>query len=98
MAVHALVLTVDVRLPASQSLKDKRAVLRSLLDGCRRRFVVAAAETDHQNTWQRAELAFSAVSGSAGHVGEIVDDVERFVWSFPELEVLSTQRCWLETD
>ena len=29
---------------------------------------------------------------------EIIDEVERFVWSFPELEVTATDRWWLETD
>jgi uncharacterized protein YlxP (DUF503 family) len=32
-----------------------------------------------------------------GHVGEVLDNVERFVWSFPEVEVSSCERFWLET-
>ena len=70
------------------SLKEKRSVLRPILEGCRRRFAVAAAEVDHQDLWQRAELGMAAVSSIAlGHAGEVLDAVERFVWSFPEVEV-----------
>jgi uncharacterized protein YlxP (DUF503 family) len=30
-----------------------------------------------------------------GHVTEVLDVVERFVWSFPEVEVVSTERDWV---
>jgi uncharacterized protein YlxP (DUF503 family) len=38
------------------------------------------------------------VSSSARVVQEIVDDVERFVWSFPDIEVTEVRRHWLEED
>lgn len=89
-------LRVDLRLPACRSLKDRRQVIRPILDGARHRFAVSAAEVDHQHTWQRATLGFAAVSGSVGHATEVVDAVERFVWSFTEIEVLETERRWLD--
>ncbi|MEZ5141310.1 MAG: DUF503 domain-containing protein [Acidimicrobiales bacterium] len=98
MAVHVLALRVEIHLPASHSLKDKRAVVKTILEGARRRFQVAAAETDHHDTWQRAQLGFAAVASSPGHVVERLDEVERFVWSFPEAEVLSVDRTWLEDE
>ena len=98
MTVHVLALTVDLRLPASHSLKDKRAVVKTVLEGARRRYQVAAAETAHQDKWQRAELGFASVSGSNTQVAQVLDEVERFVWSFPEVEVLHADRDWMETD
>ena len=86
---------VDLRLPHSTSLKDKRAVLRSVLDGARHRYRVASAEVGHQDLRQRALLGFAAVAGTPGHVTEVLDEVERFVWSFPEVEVLAADRTWL---
>ena len=82
----------DLHLPAVHSLKEKRAVIRPILDGARHRFQVAAAEVDHQDQWQRAGLGMAAVGSTIGHVGEVLDRVERFVWSFPEVEVLSSER------
>jgi len=38
------------------------------------------------------------VSGSATHTAELIDTVERFVWSFPEIEVVDSVRDWLEVD
>lgn len=98
MAVHVLALTVDLHLPQSSSLKDKRAVVKTITEGARRRYQVAAAETDHQDQRQRTGLAFAAVSSSATHATEVVDGLERFVWSFPEIEVLDARRDWLEVD
>ena len=73
-------------------------MLRPILEGCRRRYRVAAAEVDHQDLWQRAGVGVAAVSSSFGHLGEILDEVERFVWSFPEIEVVGCERHWLDED
>lgn len=96
--MHVASLAVELHLPESHSLKDKRAIVRPILDGSRRRFLVAAAEVDHQDRWQRATLGFAAVADSAGHVGEVLDSVERWVWSFPEVEVLDCRRMWLDPE
>ena len=96
--MHVLALAIELHLPACQSLKEKRAVLRPVVDGVRNRFPVAVAETAHQDMWQRAEIGVAAVSGSAKIAREIIDDVERFVWSFPELDVLEARRFWTEED
>jgi len=98
MPVHVLAMTVDLQLPACHSLKDKRAVVKTILEGARRRFQVAAAETGHQDKWQRTELGFASVSSTPTHVTEVIDELERFVWSFPEAEVLAVDRTWLEPD
>jgi len=71
-------------------------VIKPILEGTRRRFQVAAAEVDHQDHWQRASLGMAAVAGSAAHVEEVLDQVERFVWSHPDIEVLGATRSWLE--
>jgi uncharacterized protein YlxP (DUF503 family) len=86
----------DLRLPHAHSLKEKRAVLRPILDGARHRFHVSAAEVGSQDKWQRAQIGVSVVAATTGHVTDVLDSVERFVWSFPEVEVLSAERSWLD--
>lgn len=95
--MHVVALRVGLHLGAVHSLKEKRAVVRPLLEGCRRRFPVSAAEVAAQDLWQRSVLGLAVVSGSARHAGEMIDAVERFIWSFPEIEVTSCQRQWLES-
>jgi len=92
------VLALDLHLPQSRSLKAKRAIVRPILDGARHRYSVAAAEVAHQDLWQRAGLGVAAVAESAAHVEEVLDQVERWVWSFPEVEVLAADRRWLDVD
>lgn len=86
--VHVTALELDLHLPNCHSLKEKRAVLKSILNGARNRFEVAAAEVAHQDKWQRAGLGFATVSASPGHADDVLAKVERFVYSFPEVEVI----------
>ncbi|HUY14205.1 MAG TPA: DUF503 domain-containing protein [Terriglobia bacterium] len=58
------VLILEIQLPYSHSLKDKRAVLRKLRDRLRARFNVAVAEMDHQDVWQHATLGVVSISSS----------------------------------
>lgn len=58
------VLTLEIQLPYSHSLKEKRAVLRKMRDRLRARFNVAVAELDHQDVWQHATLGVVSISDS----------------------------------
>ncbi len=86
--MHVASLQIELHIPTSHSLKEKRAVIKPILEGARRRFQVAAAEVDHQAKWQRASLGFAVVGASPAHVTVVLDKVERFVWSFPEIDVI----------
>ena len=92
----AACLTIELHLPASSSLKDKRQVLRHLLDTARQRYRVAAAELDYQDLRQRSIVGFAAVAADVGQVEKVLDEVERFVWSHPEVEVVASERSWME--
>ena len=94
--MFVLSLAVDLHLPMAQSLKDKRMVVRSIVDGARHRFRVTAAEVGSQDQWQRAELGFAIVAGSERHAVEVMNEVDRFIWSKPEIEVVSMERRWSE--
>ena len=73
-------------------------MVKTILQGASRRFSVAAAEVDHQDKWQRAQLGFAAVAGSESHVREVLEAVERLVWAFPDVEVVDSSLQWMETD
>jgi uncharacterized protein YlxP (DUF503 family) len=94
--MHVAALVVDLHIPDCHTLKGKRAVLRPLLEGVRRRYNVAVAEVNHQDKWQRATVGVSVVAGTVSHATEVLDEVERYVWSFPEVQVLDISRHWLE--
>jgi uncharacterized protein YlxP (DUF503 family) len=62
--VTVAVCTIELFIPHARSLKDKRQVLRSILDRLRKHNV-SVAEVDHQDLWQRSEIAIAAVAASA---------------------------------
>lgn len=54
---------LELHLPVSRSLKDKRQVLRRLKDRLRSRYNVAVAESaDHADLWQRGGLTVVSVA------------------------------------
>jgi len=94
--VHAVAYEVEIRIPDAHSLKDRRQVVRSVLAVARERFHVSAAEVGHQNTWQRATLGFAVVASDVRIAEQTVDEIDRYLWSRPELEVLDATLHWLE--
>ena len=96
--MFACVLVVDLRLPLADSLKAKRAIITPILEGARRRHRVAVSEVGFQDEWRRSELAFATVASSETQAREVLDAVDRFVWSFPEVEVLAGRRSWLDEE
>jgi uncharacterized protein len=95
--VYVGALEIEIHVPAARSLKAKRSVVRHLVEASRQRFGVSASEVAHHDRWQRAGLGFSVVAPSATHAEHLLDQVERFVWSHPEVEVISVARHWVET-
>ncbi len=70
-------LTLEIHLPYSHSLKEKRAVLRKIRDRLRSRFNVAIAELDHLDIWQRATLGIVSISDSQPLLDNVFREVLR---------------------
>lgn len=70
-------LTLEVRIEAAQSLKDRRQVLRSLKDKLRAGFNVSVAELDPSDQWQRATVGVVSISHSKDYLRGQMETVER---------------------
>ena len=70
-------LTLELRIEAAQSLKDKRQVVRSLKDKLRQGFNVSVAELDQTELWQRATLGIVSISSSRDYLAGLMQQVER---------------------
>lgn len=80
---------LDLRIPASGSLKSKRHVVKALTGGLRAKFNVAVAEVDHQDLWQRATLGVTCISESSFHAQKMLREIERYVERDGRVEILS---------
>ncbi len=69
------VLQVELDIPAAHSLKDKRRVVKSVLERLRRTFGVAAAEVSSQETWNRAGIGIACVSNEGRHAESMLQKV-----------------------
>ena len=76
-----VVLTCEVQiyLPESRSLKDKRQVVKSLKERLHSRFNVSVAEIDHNDLWQRSALGFAVVSTALDHANEVLSKAVNFI-------------------
>src|SRR5438067_1006823 len=70
---------VELFIPASGSLKDKRRVLRSVSQTVRNRFNAAVAEVAYQDLWQRASLGISCVAESPGHCNKMLNEIYKAI-------------------
>ena len=70
-------LTLELRIEAAQSLKDKRQVVRSVKDKLRAHFNVAVAELNPSNLWNQATIGIVSVSDSRGYLDGLMKNVER---------------------
>jgi len=68
-----------IEIPGARSLKDKRRVVKSVIDQVKHRFNVAIAEVDGHAQWQFAELAVACVSTSPQHADEMLRRVLQFI-------------------
>jgi uncharacterized protein YlxP (DUF503 family) len=82
------VVTARLHLPDSQSLKDKRHVIRSLKDRALSRMNVSVAEVGDQDKWQVAEMAFVTVGANSEIVQSRIADISKFVRADPRYVLL----------
>ncbi len=85
------IVRIELHLPRSGSLKEKRSVVRSLKERIRQRVQAAVAEVDHQDLWQRAALGVVVVSGESRQVGEMLQSVRNLVEGTHGAELLDWQ-------
>lgn len=76
----------ELHLPVSRSLKDKRRVVKSLIEKLHQRYRVSIAETDFHDLHQRAEIALAAVvAGGESEMEHLMEEVRNLVESDPEV-------------
>ena len=77
--MFVLVVRMEIHIPYSRSLKEKRMVRRSLLDGLRREFGVSCAEVDHPDAHQILSVGAAAVNGDAPLLDRMGMDIRSYV-------------------
>jgi uncharacterized protein len=83
---------IKLHLSQSQSLKDKRRIVKSIISRLRSQYNISIAEVDDQDLWQLVTLGIACVSNHNQHVDETLSKVVNFIVNnYPELEVVDRQ-------
>lgn len=85
------IVRIELHIPASRSLKDKRQVVRGLKERLRARAHASVAEVDHQDLWQRAALGVALVAPDGAHARELLQGVRTLVDAAAEAQVTDWQ-------
>lgn len=81
---------VEIHVHGSRSLKEKRGVVRSVIQRLRNDFSIAVAEVGGQDTWQRAVIGMSTVGIDPGRVRGVLERAVAFVDSLGLAEVVGS--------
>ena len=73
----------ELHVPAARGLKEKRKVVKSLIDRIHRRFRVSIAETDLHDKHQRAEIAIAAVALNEREGRRLMDSIRDLIDTEP---------------
>lgn len=87
---------VELHIGSAQSLKQKRSVLRPIVERLRRDLSVSVAEVDHQDTWQRSALGVALVASEASRLDALVDRVRRHFDRQLESEMIGFTVTYME--
>ena len=90
------VLTLELHIPESHSLKDKRHTVKGLKDRLRSRHNVAVAEIGYQDIWQRSLISAVTVSSDRVRAEQVLQAVERDAVQFAGRSLVETTVEWLD--
>jgi uncharacterized protein YlxP (DUF503 family) len=84
--------TWELAIPGCSSLKEKRAVVRSVRDRLRSKFNVSVAETGLHDVHARAELSMAVVTTDRRMASSILDKADLFVESMGVAVIVRVDR------
>lgn len=93
--MHLIGIEVKIRFHYVGSLKDKRRIVKSILDKTRHKFQISTAEVDYQDSLQEAALGFGIATNNQQHAETILQKVINFIDTQSEVEIYNIE--WIST-
>ena len=83
------VVKLELYLPAPNSLKSKRFVIKKLIDRIRNKFNVSISEVDHHDLWQRSLIGITIVGNDKRHLNSVIDKVVDHVEAMYDVQIIN---------
>ena len=82
---------INLRIPESSSLKEKRSVLKKIIKRTQNEFNVSIAEIGNLNNFQFTQIGFAVTGNDSRFVNGKIDHLLRFVDDLRVAEILNSK-------
>lgn len=80
--------SIKLMIYESNSLKEKRHTLKSIIGRLQSRFNISIAEIDLNDSWQTSVIGFACVTNETSHANEVISKVMRFIDGDSRVEII----------
>ena len=93
--MYVVLISFEVLVEGSSSLKMKRGVINRIKDRIRSRFNASIAEIGYLDKWQRAAMGVTMISNEKKKLQKDVDAIRAMLTSFTDMSVNQFTIEWL---
>lgn len=79
---------IELMVPGSNSLKERRQVVKSLVEQLRGKFNVSVAEVDDPQVWRRAVIGIACVANQSVFVNQVLNKVVDAIRGDPRVSII----------
>jgi len=83
-------LTLDLHIPSAGSLKEKRLIIKSIIDRIKSKFNVSVAEVDANNLWQRSVIGIALVSNETVMINRVFEKIKNLVMNTHSVIIINS--------
>jgi uncharacterized protein len=84
---------IEIFFPEAHSLKDKRQMMKKIVDKTRAKFNVSMVEIVDNNLWQKGHVGFAVMGINRDHVQVAIENVQKYIESLYAGEIIDS---WTE--
>lgn len=84
--------SITLRISAARSLKEKRRIIKSIIERIRNRYNVSISEVGYLESWQLAQLGIAFVSNNMVYIEQIMDNIISFIETCWEVELTAVDK------
>ena len=84
---------IEIFFPEAHSLKDKRQMMKKIVDKTRAKFNVSMVEIADCNLWQKGYVGFAVMGINKDHVQVAIENVQKYIESLYAGEIIDS---WTE--
>jgi len=81
---------VDLLIRENHSLKEKRRIVKQIVERVKHRFNVSIAEVGNNDLWQSAQIGFCMVSNDRRFINAALDKIIDFIENINSAEVIKS--------